>query len=392
MTPERIKLTLCSGLAQGGITHYSYCLANALQAAGVDVTQLIYSSPEYDLHGYPHAQRLLPKLELAVSRRTKLTSPFRNLQVMLRSAIPSQLVHFQWSLGQRTDRLHIPILKRLGKALVYTAHDVLPHEPDIMSLEHCHWLYNSMDALFVHGDELKRLLLERFGVAPARVHVIAHGNYNFIADTPGAWPREVARSSFGFGERDRVVLFFGLIREYKGIDTLIEACRLVRDSGLPTGQRLRVLIAGRVFKDHWREGGYEKLITDAKLGDEVSLHFAHVPMTDIARFFNAADVVAIPYKRGSQSGVLRLAYSFAKPAVATRVGSLSEIPPGDLTRFVAPEDAPAFAEELRNLLSDPPLAEGLGQRARAYADTELSWDRIAGTTRAVYESLVQSRA
>src|SRR5204863_9321463 len=96
-----LRLTLCTGLSQGGITHYSYCLASALQASGVAVDQLIYSTPEYDLRAYPHSQRLLPYLQLAVSRRTKLTSPVQNLAVMLGSALRSDVVHFQWSLGQR---------------------------------------------------------------------------------------------------------------------------------------------------------------------------------------------------------------------------------------------------------------------------------------------------
>jgi len=383
-----LNLTLCSALAQGGIAHYSYGLANALQDGGTNTTLLMYGHPEYDLEEYPHRCRVVKKLELAISRRKTVTSPIRNLQVMLKTAFRSEVVHFQWSLGQRTDRLHLPILRRLGKRIVYTAHDVLPHEPEIMSLEHCRWLYNSVDSLFVHGDRLKQLMLDRFQVDPASVHVIPHGNYNFISDTPGAWNRESARASFGWNEDDRVVLFFGLIRAYKGIDTLLEACRIIRDRGLAKGQRLRVVIAGRVFNDHWAEGGYEAQIRDAHLEEQVHRHFGHIDMRDIARFFQAADVVAVPYKRGSQSGVLRLAYSFAKATVATSVGSLAEVPPEDLARFVPPEDAGAFAAALQDLLENPETAKALGDRARRYADTELSWDRIASTTRAVYTSLL----
>lgn len=381
-----MRVTICSALAQGGIGQYTYGLSCALQAAGVNVTQLIYEYPEYDLEAFPHPYRLVKKLQLSISRRTRLTSPVRNLRVMLQESWASALVHFQWSLGARTDKLHIPILRRLGKPIVYTAHDVLPHDSNVMSLEHCRWLYHQASALFVHGDSLKQLLTDRFDVDPALVHVIPHGNYNFISDVPGPWSRERARASLGLREDDCVVLFFGLIREYKGIDTLLEACRIVQQ-GLRPGQRLKLLLAGRVYRDHWNEGGYGKLIADAGLADAVKLHLEHIPMQEIARFFNAADVVAVPYKRGSQSGVLRLAYSFAKPAVATSVGSLSELPAADLTRFVPPEDPAAFAAAVQELLRDPEAARELGQRARTYADTELSWDRIAATTRAVYASV-----
>jgi len=120
----------------------------------------------------------------------------------------------------------------------------------------------------------------------------------------------------------------------------------------------------------------------------VLLEFGHIDMTDIARFFLAADVVALPYKRGSQSGVLRLAYSFRRASVATSVGSLAEVPQHDLTRFVPPEEPAQLAVALREILLDPELARGLGERGRHYADTALGWDEIAKTTRAVYDSLV----
>jgi glycosyltransferase involved in cell wall biosynthesis len=271
---------------------------------------------------------------------------------------------------------------------VYTAHDVLPHESEIMSEQHARWLYHYSDALFVHGESLKALMVERFGVDPTRVHVIPHGNFNFIPDTPGPWSRESARASFGLDERDRVVLFFGLIREYKGLDTLIRACRLLKERGLPGGRRLKLIIAGRIFRDHWNDGEYDAAIRDAGLEDLIQLHLRHIEMAEVARFFRAADVLAVPYKRGSQSGVLRLAYSFGLASVATNVGSLTEVSGFDVTRFVAPDDPTAFAEALWELLADPGQAQALGERGRRYADDVLGWDRIARATRIVYESIL----
>ena len=389
--PRPLDVTVCSALAQGGIAHYSYSLCAALQAAGAKTTQLMYGYPEYDLIGYPHHHRVVRDLKLAISSQTKITSPFRNLQVMLATTFRSNVVHFQWSLGERSDRLHLPILRRLGKTLVYTAHDVLPHETSIMSERHARWLYRYPEAVLVHGTVLKDLLVERFDVDPARVHVVPHGNYNFIADTPGSWTRNAARASLGLDESDRVVLFFGLIREYKGLDTLIDACRIVKDLGLPDRQRLKLVIAGRVFRDHWNEGQYAARIRDAGLADIVDLHLAHIGMSDIARFFQAADVVAIPYKRGSQSGVLRLAYAFANAIVATRVGSFGEAGEDELMSLVEPGNPTAFAAALRGLLANPDDAQSLGARARRYADTTLQWDRIADATMSVYRSVLAEK-
>ncbi len=391
MNATALDVTLCSALVEGGIAHYSYCLANALQQSGARVKQLMYDWPEYELRDYPRSHEVVAKLKVAHTHWSRLTSPPHNLAIMLRTAWHSQIVHFQWSLGRNTDCLHLSTLRRLGKRIVYTAHDVVPHESYLMTEQHARWLYRFPDALFVHGESLKALIVERFDVEPARVHVIPHGNYNFISDTAGPWTRESARASFGFDADDRVVLFFGLIREYKGIDTLIEACRILKDRGLHDGRKLQLVIAGRVFLDHWKQAGYDAAIRKAGLADHVHLHLYNVPMADVQRFFKAADVLAVPYKRGSQSGVLRLAYSFGMATVATRVGSLAEVSGHDITRFVAPADAVAFATALDELLCDRELAHAMGTRARHYADAELGWDRIAKTTRAVYDAVLSKR-
>jgi glycosyltransferase involved in cell wall biosynthesis len=383
-----INVALCVGLAQGGITQYSYSLAEALQAVGVRTTNLLYRSPAYDLEGFPHAHRVSRGLDLATSNVRRFTSPVRNLVSILGAASRNQLVHFEWSLGERSDRLHWPLIRRLGRPIIYTAHDVLPHEQEIMSDSHCRYLYQTADALIVHGEALKSLLCDRFGVDAGKVRVMPHGNLNFMADSSSRWNRESARTSFGFDEDDRVVLFFGLIREYKGIDVLIEACRRIQERGLRDGQKLRLLIAGRSFRNHWQEANYETMIRDAGLSDSVRIELGHVEMADIPRLFHAADVLVAPYKRGSQSGVLRLAYSFGKASVATRVGSLAEVPRPGIAEFVEPGDAGELADALGGLLSDPEAAERMGANARAYADEDLDWAAIARSTRALYESLL----
>jgi glycosyltransferase involved in cell wall biosynthesis len=384
-----LNVTLCVGLAQGGIAHYSYSLASALQASGARTTALMYGHPEYDLKDFPHSYEVRRSLALSISRVSRVTSPLQNVAALARAARTADVVHFQWSLGARNDRMEWPLLRRLmRKPIVYTAHDVLPHEAAIMGESHARWIYHQADALIVHGEQLKQLMVERFDVASSKVHVIPLGNFIFMADTPGEWSQAAARASLDFGPRDRVVLFFGLIREYKGLDVLVEACRIVQARGLPAGEKLRLIIAGRDFRDHWREGRYESLIRDAGLSDSVSLHLRHIEMTEVARFFRASDVVAVPYRRGSQSGVLQLAYAFGKAAVATRVGSLSEVPSDGVTSFVEPGNAEALADELHRLLSNEDARERMGAAGRVYAERTLSWETIVEKTRRVYDSVL----
>ena len=379
-----MDVTLCS-LSAGGIAHYSYALALALTAASVRTTMLTYDEPEYDLADFPHPHRLVVGLQMATTRRKKLTSPPHNLLSMLKTTRSSDVVHFQWALGERSDRLHWPVLRRLRKKIVYTAHDVLPHEASIMSLEHCQWVYGKADALIVHGQNLRNLLLERFDVDASKVHVIPHGNYNFVADTPSRWNRDSARRSFGFDEDDRVVLFFGLIRPYKGLDDLLVALGSLKDK-LGAGQRLRVLVAGRAIDKHWEEAGYAELIRKGGLSAE--LHLEHIPMGEVGRFMHAADVVAIPYKRGSQSGVLQLAHAFGKPSVVTDVGSLKEVMQAGRTADLVPAENPeALGEAIGGLLRDRDRAAAYGAAAREFTEKEFGWTPIAAKTVALYSSL-----
>jgi glycosyltransferase involved in cell wall biosynthesis len=380
-------VTLVS-LSSGGIAHYSYALASALQPAGTRSTVLTFDYPRYDLSDYPHSHRVLTSLTTGRTWPQRITNPLRNLAALLMATRGSSIVHYQWPLGPKSDRLHWSALRRQKKKIVYTAHDVLPHEPDKKSLDHCRWMYQSADAIIVHGERLKNVLADRFSVHGARVHVIPHGNYNFVADTPGRWDRASARASFQFGDDDQVVLFFGMIRPYKGLDDLIEAFRIVQEREAAGKRRLRLLVAGTDVSGYWGRGGYEEQIARAKLGDHVRVHLGYSALTDVPRFFLASDVVAVPYKRGSQSGVLQLAYSFAKPAIATRVGSLDEVVDSNKTaRLVAPENPEEFAAALSEILGDPERGHQLGAQGRIYAETELGWGAIADRTRQLYTSM-----
>ena len=197
------------------------------------------------------------------------------------------------------------------------------------------------------------------------------------------WDRGRARASFGYGPDEKVVLFFGLIRPYKGLGDLIAACRLLTQEHPDVP--LRLLIAGRTLDTYWEDGGYARQIAEAGLAEQTTCVIEHIPMEDIGRYFRAADMVAIPYKSGSQSGILQLAYAYAKPVVVTDVGSIAEVVEPGLTGLVVPpSDAAAFAAALAQLLADPEQAQRVGCQGRAYAETVLSWDPIAAQTRQLY--------
>lgn len=372
----------------GGIGQYTYCLCQALQAAqSVEPTVLVHETPAYDMSAFPHRHRVKPDLRWPQGRWGKIAAPSHNLRCFAREARRADLVHFQWNNGPRFDRMNWNWIKRAGKPIVYTAHDVQPHERSPEDQEHNVWMARNADAVIVHGESLKQTLLSLSGIAPERVHVLPHGNFQPIAEQFPQWDRARARASFGFEDDEQALLFFGYVRPYKGLDTLIEACAQVRDAR--PERRFRLLIAGRTLSNFWEEGGYAGRIEKAGLAERTTYAIEYVPMADVARYFLAADIVTLPYKSGSQSGILQMAYAYARPVVVTDVGSIGEVVQSGRTGLVvAPDDPPAFAAALLTLLDDPAAALQIGAQGRAYAETELSWSRIAAATARVYQAVL----
>ena len=147
-----------------------------------------------------------------------------------------------------------------------------------------------------------------------------------------------------------VLLFFGLIRGYKGLDVLMQAMPMLRGLDKP----VHLLIAGECYED-WSK--YERLIRDAKIQDETHVHRSFIENTDVPMFFGAADLVCLPYRSASQSGVTAIAIQYGKPVVASAVGGLTEYFEGNsLGTLCEPNDPNALAEAVRKQLAQPRLA------------------------------------
>jgi glycosyltransferase involved in cell wall biosynthesis len=229
--------------------------------------------------------------------------------------------------------------------------------------------YRRADHVLVHGKALKRQVIERFGTAAEKVHVIPH-----IAIGSPSPPT-------AFHDDGRTILFFGRIWDYKGLKYLIEAEPLI-SSAVPNA---RIVIAGQ--GDDFAP--YRQLMAHP---DKFDVHNRFITTSHRDELFRDASVVVLPYIEATQSGVIPIAYSFAKPVVATRVGALADaVEEGVTGRLVPPADAHALASAVVDLLRDSEARQAMGAAGRRKIDTEWSPAAVAQQAIDVYRHAIRDR-
>jgi glycosyltransferase involved in cell wall biosynthesis len=349
---------------------YDHALCRALGAAGLDVrllTSRFAYGPVASPVGYTREEifyrwaRGAPNSRLR--RATKLAEHVPDMLVYGRRARAADIVHFQWLAVQHVDGHLLP----RGRPLVLTAHDVLPREPRPGQLAAQRRLFHRFDAVVVHSAHGVRRLIDELGMPADRVHLIAHGVLDHLVDRPsGPLPGELA------AVRRPVVLCFGLMRPYKGIDVLLEAWRGIDDAELWIAGMPRMDISA----------------LQAEAPENVRFVPRFIGDDELAPYFRRADLVVLPYREIEQSGVLFTALAFGKPLLLSDVGGFGEIAARGAARAVPPGDPIALRGALRELLDDPEALAELTLRAGELARGEYAWDQIARRTLALYEQLL----
>jgi glycosyltransferase involved in cell wall biosynthesis len=347
---------------------YDHALCAALARAGADV-RLVTSRFAYgdatSLSGYRVDERFyrLARGD-AGSRVRRAVKALEHVPDMVsyRRSVAADVVHFQWLTVQWIDGRLLP--RRVP--VVLTSHDLLPREARPGQARAQRRLYERVDAVVVHSQYGRAQLVDALEVDPARVHVIHHGAFAHLAELEPA-PLEPSLTAV----RRPVVLFFGLLRPYKGIETLLEAWRGVDGAEL------------------WIVGRARMAVPEVSApGVRFVPRFVSDP--ELAAFFRRADVVVLPYSRTARfdfSGVLATALTFGRAIVVSDVGGFGEVAAQGAARLVTPDDPGALREALTSLIDDPPARERLAAGALAAARGPYSWDAAGRQTLALYRAL-----
>ena len=351
---------------------YDRCLAAALSRAGADVELLtshfLYGAvPEPE--GYRVQERFYRRstargLNARGRRSFKLAEHLADM-ARFRRAADADLIHYQWLTMPVLDSWLLP----KGRPRVMTAHYILPPRPSALQLAVARRVFGQMDAVIAHSEHGATTLREKLGVR--RVSVIPHGAFDYLTELAEKKPLPAELE----GAEGPVILFFGLLRPYKGIDILLEAFGRLRGAELWIVGRPRM--------------GLEALRSLASAAPgRVRFLTRFVPDSEIAAIFRRADLLVLPYRDAEHSGVLYTGLAFAKPMVLTAVGGFPELAEQGVARIVAPEDPIGLAGAMAELIADSEARAGLSAAAAAAAAGPYSWDRAARLTLSLYGELL----
>ncbi len=256
-----------------------------------------------------------------------------------------KIVHAQWWSHVLAPIYFVVLLicKMRGRKTIITAHNILPHENSRLNK-----LLNGVvlclgDVFIVHNAENKEKLSEVYRISARHISIIPHG---ILQPVPmKGIPKQQAREYLGISEDKKVILNFGNIRDYKGLDVLLQALTLIKDEL----KDVNLVIAGQCWGSFEK---YDAIIRDNSLEDYVVKKLGFISPSEVEYYFSASDVVALPYKYfNSQSGVGALALPFKKPMVVTNVGGLPDFV-DDKRAIARPEDAVDLAKRLVEVLNN----------------------------------------
>lgn len=386
-----------SMLTAGRDRPYALGLAAALAAAGVRfdfIGSNEVDSPE--LHTSPQIHYLNLRGDQSVEAGA-LQKVFRVLAYYFRllgyafTARP-KIFHILWNNKfELFDRTALMLFyKLLGKKIVFTAHNVNARARDggdsWLNRATLKFQYRCCDHVFLHTEKMKMELVSDFDFPENKASVIPFGINSTVPDT--TLTTAAARQRLGLAAHEKVLLFFGNIAPYKGVEFLVDAFIEVA----PRGENFRLIIAGRPkgSEDYW--AGLLAKINASPVRDKIMLKIEYVPDAETEIYFKAADILILPYTHIFQSGVLFLGYNFGLPSIAADVGSLKEeIVEGQTGLVFRPRDAADLARTIEKYFTSdlylnlPARRQGI----REFANERYSWSKVARITTEVYAGLLK---
>ena len=268
----------------------------------------------------------------------------------------------------------VQIKKKSPKTkLISLCDNILPHENIFLGRFFTSYFFHKMDGHIVQSSIVERELHEI--IKNPIYEKCLHPIYDSF---PSKIAKDKARSFLKL-QNKYIILFFGIIRDYKGLDILLQATSILKDKM----EDFHVLILGECYENTEK---YSKLIIELEIDDLITWYNQYIPDEDVVRYFSAADIVALPYRSASQSGIVQIAYHYDLPVIVSKVGGLPEVVEEKKSGFIIKKESP---EELTNVLLENLDCEKLDKMSNYIKNykKKYSWETFIEGIKKVYHRL-----
>lgn len=326
---------------RGGLASYNERLARAFKAQGHQVTIYTFSLqyPGFIFPGTTQYSTEPAPADLDIKVAINSVNPLNWIAVgmRLRKLKPDVIVLRYWLplMGPCLGTISRIVKKNGHTRLVCIADNILPHEKRPGDQVFTKYFLKPIDAFITMSEKVLSDLRLFEAVKPALY--IPHPLYDNFGEPVG---RQQARKELSIEQNDKIILFFGFIRKYKGLDLLLDAMKLLQDENAD----IKLLVAGEFYGDR---KSYDQQISKLGIEKSLILRTSFIPDSDVKNYFCASDLVVQPYRNATQSGVTPLAYHFEVPMIVTNVGGLPTMVPDNKVGLIAEPTAESLAIKIR---------------------------------------------
>lgn len=365
----------------GGMHYYDFNLAEGLADAGIKV--VVYTCDKTDVPpNLPFEVKLTFKKIWGDAN--KILRAYRFTLCLIKTLLGArrnhvELVHFHFFHYTLMENMCVTFAKFLCFKLVITTHDVESFAGKF-SGRAARNILEKADKIIAHNTVTKNALIHRLHLPVEKIEIIPHGNY--VNNIPDRLKSVTIKHALNLPDNSPILLFFGQIKEVKGLDLLLKALPLVLCQFPDT----KLVIAGKIWKDDFSI--YEKLIKKHTLQGNIELHLRYIPDNEAPLFFYSADVIVLPYRKIYQSGVLLMAMSYGACVLASALAGMNEVIQDGVTGFLFPKNnVERLAERLIYLLSNSSIRSDVGKRGHIEVKEHYSWSTIGHDTSLLYHEL-----
>ena len=346
MPDNNVKSIIIIGPAhplRGGLASYDERLAKEFIAQGYNtiIYTFSYQYPSFLFPGTTQYSTEPPPANIPIKVKINSVNPVSWITVgnELKTMKPDIIVVRYWLpfMGPCLGTILRRVKKNKHTKVICIADNIFPHEKRPGDVAFTKFFLKPVDAFITMSEKVLADLKQFAKDKPAQF--VPHPLYDNFGEKVS---KDEARKKLGIDVNDEVLLFFGFIRKYKGLDILLNAMKLLKQDS--STENIKLLIAGEFYED---EKNYQTLLNDPSIKNNLVIHTQFISDSQVKYYLCSADCVVQPYRRATQSGVTPLAYHFEKPMIVTNVGGLPSLVPDKRVGLIAEANAESIAQKIK---------------------------------------------